>query len=192
MQYYSALPASDVRLRRFVHRTIFAVGLIAIFTAGFASAASPLDAGTAAPTVKAVDFELKDQYNQPSTYRFPKQKVTVLIFGDRKGSEQIEGWVRPLWDRYRDRIDQKGVAVLDSVPSLMRGVVRAIFRNKVKYSVLLDWTGEVSKSYNYQSGRANLVLIDRQGTIILKMFGVVDNQGLAQLTARIDQLLTGS
>jgi hypothetical protein len=139
---------------------------------------------------KATAFELKDQYNQVSSYRFPKAKLTILIFGDRKGSEQIEGWVRPLWDRYQDRIDQKGVAVLSAVPSFMRPIIRTMFRSKVKYSVLLDWTGDVATAYAYQSGRANLILIDQQGRIVLRLLGPAGNDGLQQLYARIDPILS--
>jgi len=138
----------------------------------------------------ASDFTLKDQYNQLASYRFPPERLTVLIFGDRKGSEQIEGWVRPLWDRYQARIDQRGVAVLSSVPSMVRGLVRTIFRSQVKHSVLLDWKGDVSQAYGYQNGRANLFLIDRQGRIVLRLHGAAEADSLGQLFTRIDRLLS--
>lgn len=138
---------------------------------------------------KAADFELKDQYDKSASYRFPKQKVTVLTFGDRKGSEQIEGWVRPLWDRYQSKIDQQGVAVLSSVPFFARSVVRSIFKSKVKYSVLLDWKGDVSKAYGYESGKANLYVIDRNGQIILKIVGSANQTELDKVFAQIDRLL---
>lgn len=138
----------------------------------------------------ASDFALRDQYNQLASYRFPPERVTVLIFGDRKGSEQIEGWVRPLWDRYQARIDQRGVAVLSSVPSMVRGLVRTIFRRQVKHSVLLDWKGDVSQAYGYQNGRANLFLIDRQGRIVLRLHGAAEADSLSQLFTRIDRLLS--
>ena len=138
----------------------------------------------------ASDFALRDQYNQLASYRGPPERVTVLIFGDRKGSEQIEGWVRPLWDRYQARIDQRGVAVLSSVPSMVRGLVRTIFRSQVKHSVLLDWKGDVSQAYGYQNGRANLILIDRQGRIVLRLHGAAEADSLGQLFTRIDRLLS--
>ncbi len=165
---------------------------VALVLTILAAVCTPVSADNPPVPTRAIDFELKDQYNQTSTYRFPRQKVTVLVFGDRKGSEQIEGWSRPLWDRYRERIDQKGVAVLDSVPSFMRGVVRAIFKSQVKYSVLLDWTGDISKSYGYQSGRANLILIDRQGAIVLRILGAAGSQSFQQLCQKIDEVLAAS
>lgn len=139
--------------------------------------------------VRAPEFELKDQYDKPSTYRFPKQKVTVLTFGDRKGSEQIEGWVRPLWDKYGDRIDQRGVAVLSSVPAFARGLVRQIFKSQVKFSVLLDWKGDVSKSYGYEGGKANLYVIDQSGQIVLKVTGAASQRELARVFNQIDGMI---
>lgn len=141
---------------------------------------------------RASGFELKDQYNQVNSYRFPKSKPTILVFGDRRGSDQIEGWVRPIWDRYQDRVDQKGVAVLSAVPAFMRGIIRSMFKSKVKYPVLLDWTGEVARAYTYQSGQANLILIDQQGVILLRLTGPVTREGLQELYARIDRLITVS
>ncbi len=134
-------------------------------------------------------FELKDQYENTQAFKFPKQKVSVLVLGDRKGSEQIEGWVRPLYNRYQNKIDQNGVAVLSSVPSFMRGIVRKIFKNKVKYSVLLDWSGDVSRAYEYKGGKANLVIIDREGKIRFRVEGPASEQELARVYAQIDKLL---
>lgn len=138
---------------------------------------------------EATAFELKDQYDKLEKYRFPNGRVTVLTFGDRKGASQIEGWVRPLWDRYESRIDQKGVAVLSSVPSFARGVVRRIFKTRVKYPVLLDWSGDVSKAYGYQGGSAVLYVIDKQGRIVLSLTGVADNARLDKVYRQIDKLL---
>lgn len=138
---------------------------------------------------KASDFELKDQYDREASYRFPKQKITVLAFGDRKGSEQIEGWVRPLWDRYQNGIDQQGIAVLTSVPFFARGFVRGIFKSKVKFPVLLDWTGKVSKAYGYQTGQANLYVIDRNGRIAMKVTGAATPSDLHKVFAQIDRML---
>lgn len=146
------------------------------------SAKDPVDS-------KASDFELKDQYDNSASYRFPKQKVTVLTFGDRKGSEQIEGWVRPLWDRYQTKIDQQGVAVLSSVPFFARGIVRGVFKSKVKYPVLLDWTGKVSRAYSYSGGKANLYVIDRNGQIVMKITGAASTTELHKVFAQIDRML---
>ncbi|HMV49475.1 MAG TPA: redoxin domain-containing protein [Blastocatellia bacterium] len=170
-------------------KKVFRLGLALFFAAaplflGIEQSRAKDSAGT-----KAADFDLKDQFDKSASHRFPKQKVTVLTFGDRKGSEQIEGWVRPLWDRYQTKIDQQGVAVLTSVPFFARGVVRGVLKSKVKHSVLLDWTGKVSKAYGYSGGKANLYVIDREGNIVLKLTGAATPAELQKVFAQIDRLL---
>lgn len=140
---------------------------------------------------KATGFSLADQSGNWQTWNFPRQKVSILAFGDRKGSSQMEGWIRPLYDRYRDRIDIQGVAVLSGVPGFAQGMVRRIIRSQTKAPVLLDWKGDVSRSYNCQSGRANLFVIDSQGNIVLTTSGAASDSELNRLYTEIDKLLSG-
>lgn len=137
----------------------------------------------------AVNFELKDQYNNKISYSFPRDKVTVLTFGDRKGAEQIEGWVRPLWDNYEERIYQKGIAVLSSVPRLMRGMVRMIFSSQIEYPVLLDWEGDVSRAYGYEEGVANLYVIDCDGNVVFRTSGPADKDRIEEVFMQIDKVI---
>lgn len=145
--------------------------------------------GAGAANNRAPEFELKDQYGNAQAYRFPAAKVSVLIFGDRTGSKQIEGWVRPLYDRYQDRINIKGVAALSSVPSLMRGMVTRIFKSQVKYPVLLDWTGDVTKSYGYEASKANVFVVNQRGEILLRINGAATANGLEQIVGQVNQAI---
>ena len=143
--------------------------LVILLLSGWLVTHSAGEAGGGLP--RAAEFELKDQYGQALAYRFPNQQVNVLIFGDREGSAQIEGWVRPLYDAYQERVKIRGVAVLSSVPNLLRPVVRRIFKAQVKYSVLLDWDGDVSRSYRYQARKANVFVITRRGEVVAQLTG---------------------
>lgn len=140
---------------------------------------------------RAQEFDLLDQHGRALAYRFPKAKVSVLTFGDRRGSAQIDGWVRPLYQRYQNRIDIHGVAVLSSVPTFARGIVRRLFLRRVSYPVLLDWQGKVSQSYGYQSDRATVVVIDRGGKIIFRGAGSASPGEMGRLCESIDRLLAG-
>ena len=151
------------------------------------AAAAPV-ARTNGGGAKAMDFELRDQFGKTLAYRFPKEKVSVLVFGDRKGSEQVEGWVRPVFERYGERIDLHGVAVLNSIPSLFRGYARRQFRKKIKYPVLLDFEGEVSKGYGYEGDRANVFVIMRDGSVAYKASGAATPDGLSRLYTEVDRL----
>ncbi len=137
----------------------------------------------------AMDFELRDQFGKALAYRFPKERVSVLVFGDRKGSAQVEGWVRPVYERYTDRIDLHGVAVLTSMPSLFHGYARRQFRKNVKYPVLLDFKGDVSKGYGYEGDKANVFVIARDGRIVHMSAGAATPDGLQRLYAEVDRLL---
>jgi hypothetical protein len=137
---------------------------------------------------QASEFQLKDQYNKTFALNFPKDKATVLIFGDREGAKQIESWVRPLVEKYADKIDIQGVAELSAVPEIAQGVVRRIMKNQVKYSVMLDWSGAVSKSYGYQKGKANLFVIDKRGNIVAEVAGAASAAELEKIYREINRV----
>jgi hypothetical protein len=139
--------------------------------------------------MKASDFALKDQYGKLHEIRFPRDKITILAFGDREGAEQLESWIRPLYERYQDKIDIYGIAVLSAVPAIARGLVRSIIRSKSSYPVMLDWEGNVSQSFGYEKGKANVYLIDKKGFLIAKKTGLASQKDLESLFKEIDKVL---
>jgi hypothetical protein len=138
---------------------------------------------------KAKDFTLKDQFGNNLEYKFPREKVTILAFGDKDGSDQLEAWIRPLYDKYTEKIDIMGVAELSAVPAIARGIVRAMIKKKSKKAVMLDWEGKVSKDFNYEKKKANIIVIDKNGNILTKEVGVADDAKLKKIYAEIDKLL---
>ena len=142
---------------------------------------------------KAAAFALKDQFGNEFSFKFPREKVTIFAFADKNGSEQLEEWIRPLIERYSakdaDKIEIAGIAELSSVPGIAKGVVRNLIRKKSERPVMLDWNGDVSKSYNYEKDKANLVLVDRQGNIIARETGAANATRLAKFYREIDRVL---
>ena len=122
---------------------------------------------------QATEFALKDQHDKTRVYRFPQETISVVFFADYTGSGQLEDWIRPLYDRYQQSIGIYGVADLSAVPGFMRGLVARAFRTQLQYPVMFDWHGTVSRSYEAQSGQANLYLIDTQGRVVLQLVGAV-------------------
>ena len=164
-------------------------GSVNSFAAAGGKPFSPAEEGitTVRPFIMSGGFTLKDQNDASYTIKFPRDKVTVLIFGDREGSEQIEGWTRPIYNQFGSRIDVYGIAELSAVPSLARGIVRRIIKSKTKYSVLLDWSGGVSKAYGYEKGKANVIVIDKKGNILAKRTGAANQSGLQALYQQINR-----
>ena len=58
--------------------------------ASFATAAKP-----SAP----VEFTLSDQDGNTRVVDYPREKVSVFVVADQKGSSEIAGWIAPLYAR---------------------------------------------------------------------------------------------
>lgn len=130
---------------------------------------------------KAPAFELEDQFNKKFAFKFPAKKVTVFVFGDRKGAEQIEGWVRPLYEKYTDKIEIHGIAELSTVPWIAKGFVRNAIKSKSKNPIMLDWSGKVSKDYGSESDKANVFVVSKTGEIIAEKRGAASSTELEDL-----------
>jgi hypothetical protein len=137
---------------------------------------------------QAPAFELEDQYGKSHKVEFPRPRITVITFADRAGSSQLEGWIRPLYERYLETIDIHGVAKLAGVPRLMRSLLRAIFRKNLTYPVMMDWTGAVSMNYGYEARVANVVVLSPEGRIEYRFNGKAGPEELQKCFARIDAL----
>jgi hypothetical protein len=132
-------------------------------------------------------FELNDQHGQPHHYRFPKTNLSFVAVADRKGSTQIDAWVRPLKQRYGTKIDIDGVADVSAVPRLLRGMVTGKFRKTMDYPVMLDWTGTVCRQFAYRNGQVNVFALDRQGKILNRWAGPANEKTLRELFAELDR-----
>jgi hypothetical protein len=135
------------------------------------------------------DFELRDQYGYLRAYRFPKSKVTVMTLADQRGSAQLEPWISHIFQRFGRRIDIDGIADLSSVPSPLRGAVRALFRSQLNYLVLMDWEGSVVKRFAPRKDAANIYVINRDGRIVSRAAGPIDSVVLADVYRSIDRTM---
>ena len=154
-----------------------------------AQTAKPATAAIREKIEKASDFELKDQFNQNYAVKFPPDKPTILIFGDREGAEQIESWVRPLIAKFPEKLKIYGIANLSAVPGIAKGVVRNAIKKRAPNPVLLDWSGDVSKSYGYEKEKANLFVVDKTGRLVAKYLGAATPAELENLYRAINGVL---
>ena len=138
---------------------------------------------------KAQNFTLEDQFGNKISVAFPSDKVVVLVFGDRKGSEQVEKWVRPLYEKFTDQIYIFGIAELSVVPWAVRPVVRGIIKSKSKTPVMLDWTGKIAKSYGTEKEKANLFVVNKNGSVVSVKRGAATSAVLNNLYKEINSIL---
>lgn len=156
---------------------VFASAVLASLFAGFASAQS-----------KVANFGLKNQNDQYVEVNFPSDKPVILIFGDRKGAGQIEGWSKPLYAKHGDDAYIFGVASLSGVPGYARGLVRRLIKRQTGYSVLLDWGGTVADSFGYEKEKALIVVVGRDGSVVSKQSGPATEAGLRGVKSEIEKL----
>lgn len=148
--------------------------------------ALPAAAGKAVSV--AAEFSLLDQYGKSYRITYPQEKVCVFVFADKWGCTQVEGWVRPIYERYKDTIIILGVAQLANVPSWLRPTILGIFKRSIKFSVMMDWTGDVSRKYGYPGGKAFVVIVDRAGVIRKRVKGKASKDVIKQCCAIITGL----
>jgi hypothetical protein len=134
----------------------------------------------------ALEFRLFDQYGKSYEIIYPRDKTCVLVFADKWGCTQVEGWVRPLYERYQDTIAILGVAQLDGVPKWLRSTLVRIFKRSIKFSVMMDWTGEVCMGYAYPGGNAYVVIVNPQGAILHQVQGKASQKLLEECWRVID------
>lgn len=136
---------------------------------------------------RAESFGLKDQNNKYVEVNFPSDRPVVLIFGDRKGSDQIDGWSKPIYSDFSDSVYVFGIASLSGVPSYAQGLVRRLIKRQTAFPVLLDWGGKVSKTFGYPKDKALLVLLDRDGTVITTRSGPATTSEIDAVKAEINK-----
>ena len=151
--------------------------------------AAPNSEPSITPTNAPSSIELHDQFDAPQTLSFPATNVTLLTIADKKGSEQVPGWVTPLKQRFGKRIDIRGLADVSTVPRPFRGMVRKKFQKLQTYPVMLDWSGEAVKAFTYVPDKANVLVLDGHGQILKRINGEANPKAVQDLCAAIDRAL---
>ena len=133
------------------------------------------------PTNTPALIELSDQYNHPQHLSFPTTNITLLTIADRKGSEQITGWVSAVKRHFGQQIDIRGIADVSGVPGPLRGFIRKKFQKIQSYPVMMDWSGDTVKAFPCVAGEANIFVISCNGQILRRFDGEADKHSLQKL-----------
>lgn len=136
-------------------------------------------------------FTVKDVYDKPFTFKFPRRKPVYLAISDQGGSEQSKEWRKQMLEEFDKTIQYKSVAKLDAIPTFGRSVVQRVIRELYDYT-LLDWTGEVAKLYRCKPNVANVFIIDRDGKILAHYTGAITKKRLEEVRGLVDEALKES
>ena len=159
-----------------------ATATITGMAAGTATTNAPAILATNAP---CTSFSLRDQFDALHLVPFPRTNLLVLTIADRKGNDQIDGWLAMLTNSVSDRVALEGVADVSAVPAWLRGMVQRKFRDARPHPVMLDWSGGVVGKFPAAKSQANVFLIDREGRVLHHVSGPASEDALAGFSARL-------
>jgi hypothetical protein len=168
-------------------KSLISQGLLVVATVlGAGAQSAPPTLPTNAPAL----IELHDQFDAPQKLSFPSTNVTLLTIADRKGSEQIAGWIAPLRQRFGTNIDIRGIADVSTVPRALQGLVRSRFQGLLNYPVMMDWSGRAVSAFTYVPGQAIVFVLDGSGQILKRIRGKASNKAVQDLCETINNALS--
>ncbi len=119
---------------------------------------------------KAPDFTLKDADDQTHSLEKLRGKIVFLILGNRKIRKADDKWGEAFQKDYGDSegIIAYIIADMRSVPGFVpKGFIkRQLKKNKPPVTLLLDWKGEIHKTYHTDKKKPNLYLIAPNSSIV--------------------------
>jgi hypothetical protein len=138
------------------------------------------DTNRTSPTLTVTNlcpqFTLPDQFGRAHRFSFPQTKPIVLTIADKRGWKDIEPWVHPLAEKFGDKIIIEGIADVSAAPGPLRGLVQSKFKKAISHPVMLDWKGDVAKTFSYTKGQANVYVIAPDGQMLLHQSGRVSKE----------------
>lgn len=134
-------------------------------------------------------LELNDQYDAKQVVSFPATNVIFLTIADRKGAGEIAGWIMALKARPEMPVDIRGLADVGGVPGFLRGRIRKQFQETILYPVMMDWSGKVCAQFRYVPDRANVYILDRNGSLVGHFSGRTNATSLKEAFVALDKAL---
>lgn len=186
------------------------MNLLKLLMAVIATGMLALAQKPAAKESKLVEITMEDQFETKNSVADHKGKVLILVYGDRKGidasrelgstlhvlfhptaegktaKEARKAPVAPLDGVAKDQASPDvsiiPVAVCAGVPGPIKGMIRkALAKDAADTSVWLDFDGVMAEKYTVREGEPNLVLIDAEGRLRLKVNGKPDKETMQKV-----------
>jgi hypothetical protein len=158
-------------------------------------------AGAGPPVLPSLVFE--DQEERKLDLDGLRGRTVVVVYGGRAGVEHHVAWGKRLDVSLRARgvyraedpprsrpVEILAVAQMGNAPKPVRGMVRALLRQKVEagYSLWLDWEGAMSRLFGDNDPASTVVVADREGVVQLVVAGLPDGQPWEAVTAVLARL----
>lgn len=168
-------------------------GFIAVALFALA-AASTGSAAVASAEPPRLELSLPDQFDLDHTAAAYAGKVVLLTVTDREGSAFSGAWIKAIFaalpPEARSQVHIVSAANLHGVPFFVRGLVKSKFPQDPQAWVLLDWHGQLAKTYALTPQCCNLLLFAPDGRLVQKIAGRDVRPAEASAVARAIESLT--
>jgi peroxiredoxin len=141
--------------------------------------ATPIQEGALAPA-----FDLQTVSGERISLKDLQNKGLVLVNFWATWCSLCKAEVPILNKVHRDHASQGLTVVGIAVEDRQDMVTAYRKRHEMEYQVLLDTSGDVSREYGLFA-LPMTVLVDRKGTVLVRKYGVVDNDLLAALESKL-------
>jgi hypothetical protein len=160
---------------------------------------------------------LEDQFERKQDIAQFRGNVLVVLYGDKDGMPANKGLGEKLHVHYHPAakglppaqaakapvVPLKGVpegkpspdvrilpvACIGKVPEVVKGIIRGRVKKEASESmVLLDFETKMKDQFGLKEGQPNLVVIDAQGRVRMKMAGELTDDNYRQLIQSLDYL----
>lgn len=137
---------------------------------------------------QAPAFDLNDQFDKLWSLNELKGNVVVVVAATPKSGEAMDPWIKSLGERYGPQVTLVGMMDLHCLPGIIRCIAKARIKKCTDQPLMLDFSGETSRTYRANDRNPVVVVIDRDS----KIQAVAENhteETFQSVTVVIDRLL---
>jgi len=164
--------------------------IVSIVLAALVAGATWAEPNPDAPEI-APNLTLPNTQDGLTRVKWPREKFTLVTFGDQGGSNEVQAWAKAVRTRFGDALDYVAIAWLEAIPGNMKSTVETIIKTQHP-KTLMDWSGSAADRFECKPGRANVFLVAPDGRILVAQTGPMPDDMLDRLETRIEQHKTSN
>jgi len=141
---------------------------------------------------EVAELVLPDQRGDRDSLSAHRGKVVVVMVVTAQRLRNLKGWERDLRERFEELEFLRVADVPEDPPVTYRDVAdKLAARVPEEVAVLIDIDRRWSSALDLDTGRPNILLIDRQGHLIARFRGRPEPELVEEVSLRIEELLRG-
>ncbi len=143
-----------------------------------------------AQAAEPLNLSFEDQFDAKVEMKAARGKVLVLVYGDRKASDDCRKLGEQLHTVYgAEAVRIQAVACCGKLPKLMQPLLKSqIAKVSPKLPVWLDFNETMVTNFGMTTGQTNVAVFDREGRYRHLVIGTLDRKKLDDLTSAISKL----